>query len=199
MALLLAAEGWDVVGTDASEGMIAEARHKADRTTARVRFEAGDLRTLALGEQFNVAVSFYDVLNHLATADDLATTFRAVRTVLLPEGLLVFDVNNGKGYRFLWRGTDTIHNPEFSMVIDNSFDRTLRRATSRVRVTFSNGAGPIEETIVQQQFLKREVRRALQEAGFVPLESSDFAFPSAPGVGKLKTWWVARAASQPAR
>ncbi len=199
MAFLLANEGWDVVGTDASEGMIAEAQRKAKERAGRVEFETGDLRTLSISGRFNVAVSFYDVLNHLRSTDDLISTFRAVHSLLLPEGLFIFDVNNGRGYRFLWKGTDTIHNPAFTMVIDNTFNRITRRATSRVRVTFVDGRDPIEETIIQQQFLKREIRLALSQTGFAVLESQDFAFPSAPGAGKLKTWWVARASAQQAR
>jgi SAM-dependent methyltransferase len=196
MAFLLAKEGWNVVGTDASEGMIAEARRKAEGSGGRVRFEAGDLRGLALEGQFSIAVSFYDVFNHLRSTADLGSTFRVLHSLLLPGGLLIFDVNNGRGYRYLWKGTDTIRNPAFTMVIENMFDRPSRRATSKVKVTFADGRNPIEETIIQQQFLKREIRVALSEAGFVTLESQDFAFPSAPGAGKLKTWWVARAVAQ---
>lgn len=199
MAFLLASEGWDVVGTDASEGMIAEARRKAEERVGRVEFETGDLRSLSIIGRFNVAVSFYDVLNHLRSTDELLSTFRAIHALLNLGGLFIFDVNNGQGYRFLWKGTDTIHNPAFTMVIDNTFNRITRRATSRLKVTFIDGRDPIEETIVQQQFLKREIRFALSKAGFAVLESQDFAFPSAPGAGKLKTWWVARASAQQAR
>jgi len=199
MALLLSREGWNVVGIDPAEGMIAEARAKAGADSARIRFLPGDVRTLPLKREFQAAISLYDVFNHLASLDDVVAVLRAIHAALVPAGLLVFDVNNARGYRKLWRRDDTIREREFIMTIANSFDARAGCAISRVGVTFSDGRPGIEETITQKLFVKKELQAALMTTGFRVLESVDFAFPSAPGAGKLKTWWVAQTAGQPER
>ncbi len=196
MALLLAKEGWKVLGIDTSEGMISEARTKTGGDSSTIRFAAGDIRALAptLTREFHAAVSLYDVFNHIEAVDDLAATFRAIRTLLLPGGLFVFDVNNERGYRRLWRRNDVIHHHDFTIAITNSYDAAARRALSEVKVTYADGRPGVEERISQRQFLKKEIQGALESADFEILESRDFAFPSAPGAGRLKTWWVARTA-----
>ncbi len=199
MALLLAKEGWKVVGVDTSEGMITQARQKGGGDSTAVQFMAGDIRGLSLEREFHAAVSLYDVFNHLEEVDDLVSTFRAIRSFLLADGLFVFDVNNERGYRRLWRRNDVIRHHDFTMAITNSFDAAARRAVSEVTVTFADGSPGVEERIVQRQFLKKEIREALRAAAFDVVEARDFAFPSAPGAGRLKTWWIARTASQRGR
>ena len=194
VAILLAREGWTVVGVDVSKGMIAEARRKAAAAGLEILFVEEDLRALSPARGFNAAISLYDVFNHLGATEDLYSAFSGVHRVLLKGGLLIFDVNNARGYHRLWRDQETLRHQDFTMVLDNAYDASLRRAVSRVRVTFNDGREVLEETIVQKYFQEKEIRSALDAVGFDVLEVEDFAFPSAPGAGKLKTWWVARAA-----
>jgi ubiquinone/menaquinone biosynthesis C-methylase UbiE len=193
MALLLAREGWDVVGVDASEGMIAEAQRKAEAAGVQARFFRADLRVLSLHDRFDAAVSLYDVFNHLSDVEELSATLRNTRRVLRTGGVLIFDVNNARGYRRLWRDRETIRHRDFTMVLENRFSPAHRRAVSDIRVSFTDGGEDLVETIEQKYFLKREIRAALESAGFAVSEARDFAFPSAPGAGKLKTWWVTKA------
>ena len=196
MALLLAREGWEVTGIDTSEAMIMEARRKAADAGKDVRFIAGAMEEAHPDEIFPVAISLYDVLNHLNDEAALRASLCTVREVLETDGLLIFDVNNRRGYERLWGEDESIRHPDFTLTIKNSFDALQQRALSQVTIDFVNGNPSIVETIVQRHFLEKEIRRALAEARFRVLESRKFAFPAAPGVGKLKTWWVARAVSR---
>src|SRR5438309_10218919 len=58
-ALLLAGRGYDVTGVDRSPKMLRSARAKAASVplNGRIRFEEGDLRTLALERTFDAAVA----------------------------------------------------------------------------------------------------------------------------------------------
>src|SRR3954452_18570969 len=66
----LAARAESVVGLDASEAMLREARERTD--SPRVRYARGDFRDFDLGESFDAAVCGGDSLNYVGSADELA-------------------------------------------------------------------------------------------------------------------------------
>jgi len=76
-------------GVDSSRRMLALAKRKAPR--AKVLY--GDMRSLALGERFDVVVCPFDTMNHLATRRDWSAAFRVARAHLNPGGIFIFDVN----------------------------------------------------------------------------------------------------------
>jgi SAM-dependent methyltransferase len=88
-ALVLAARGYEVVGVDRSEEMLAQARGKA---AGSVAFHQADIRTVELGERFDLAVMLFAVLGYLGSDDDVRAALDAARRHLRPGGLLVFDV-----------------------------------------------------------------------------------------------------------
>ncbi|MFL6282816.1 MAG: class I SAM-dependent methyltransferase [Pyrinomonadaceae bacterium] len=58
LSCMLASEGFDVTGVDISEGMIEEARRRAERESSAARFEVADSDALNAGEPFDAVVSF---------------------------------------------------------------------------------------------------------------------------------------------
>src|SRR4051812_11825582 len=58
LSCMLASEGFDVTGVDISEGMIEEARRRAERESSTARFEVADSDALSAGEPFDAVVSF---------------------------------------------------------------------------------------------------------------------------------------------
>ncbi len=109
--------GYQVVGCDISEQMIAQAKQNfPDHTEA---FLVADMRQLpALGE-FDLVVCLDDALNYLLTKVELESTFAGIARALSPGGILVFDLNSLRTYRssfaetavregdevfFAWRG-----------------------------------------------------------------------------------------------
>ena len=58
LSCLLAAEGFDVTGVDISQGMIEEARRRAERESSSARFEVADSDRLKTVEPFDAVVSF---------------------------------------------------------------------------------------------------------------------------------------------
>src|SRR5262249_47425100 len=92
--LLMVQRGYDVVGVDRSEGMLARARAKADKTlpSRRVEFRQGDVRNVELGRQFDAAVMMFAVLGYQPTNADVRAALRTAHRHLRPGGLFVFDV-----------------------------------------------------------------------------------------------------------
>jgi SAM-dependent methyltransferase len=58
LSCMLASEGFDVTGVDISEGMIEEARRRAERESSAARFEVADSDALKTAEPFDAVVSF---------------------------------------------------------------------------------------------------------------------------------------------
>jgi SAM-dependent methyltransferase len=88
-SIVLAERGYAAVGVDRSEEMLALARRKA---AGRVAFHAGDIRTVALDERFDLVLMMFAVLGYLAGEEDAAAALQTARRHLDPGGLLVFDV-----------------------------------------------------------------------------------------------------------
>lgn len=100
VAIPLALEGLDVTGVDMSEQMLEEARVAlADAVAAgagveggAARFVSGDMRTLDLGETFDVVCVPLGGFQHLETVDDLVAGMQCLERHLAPGGLGVVDV-----------------------------------------------------------------------------------------------------------
>jgi SAM-dependent methyltransferase len=92
-AIPLAQQGYDVVGVERSEGMLARARSKtASVPDHRVLFHQGDIRSVELGRQFDAALILFAVLGYQHENADVQAALRTARRHLRPGGLLVFDV-----------------------------------------------------------------------------------------------------------
>jgi SAM-dependent methyltransferase len=92
----LVERGFQVVGSDLSESMMAHAR---ERLGADVELHLADMRDLPsdLGE-FDLVTCLDDALNYLHDEHDLISAFASVRALLHDDGVYVFDVNTLLAY-----------------------------------------------------------------------------------------------------
>lgn len=123
-----------VVGVDISPGMVAVARGRADRDN--VTFVEGDFESLPDAAPFDVALSRFGLM----LAVDHVATFRGIRRILAPGGVLAAAVwaapaSNlfaiGVGTLARLAGMDTGHADEpgtFSMADPEQLRRELRQA-----------------------------------------------------------------------
>ena len=83
---------YDVTGVDLSAEMLKVARKKLPE----VRLVQGDMRTVDLGEQFDVVLCVYDSINHLTRFRDWEAVFRRAREHLSDGGVFLFDINTAQ-------------------------------------------------------------------------------------------------------
>ena len=90
----LAVEGFEVVGVDASEAMLAQAT--AEPVPDNLRFVRGDLREIATVTEgsFGGAICLGNTLPHLLERDDLLRMARGLRERLLPGAPLLLQILN---------------------------------------------------------------------------------------------------------
>ena len=92
-AVDLARRGFVVTGIDRSPELLAEALRRPVETTARARFETGDLLALSAGAGFD-AIVCRGVLNDLVETADRVAVFGAFARALRPGGALLLDVRD---------------------------------------------------------------------------------------------------------
>jgi SAM-dependent methyltransferase len=95
-AIALAQRGYEVVGADVSEGMIAQARHNAAAEVAPVTFvQAGFGESAAVLEgPFDAVLCLGNSLPHVLTREALAETLDDWARLLRPGGLLFVQMRN---------------------------------------------------------------------------------------------------------
>ena len=117
MTFPLADRGYDMIGIDGSEDMLAEAYRKSTERTIRLLDEAGtdelpagvttplflcqDMRSFELYGTVDAAVCCLDSINYLRKPTDCQKTFRRVYDALTHGGVFVFDINTPQKLRAL--------------------------------------------------------------------------------------------------
>lgn len=95
LTLELARRGYDLIGVDLSEDMLAEARRKCDvvRCAHDILLIRQNMVDLELYGTVDAAVCCLDSLNYLTRDGELRRAFRHIHNYLNPDGLFIFDMN----------------------------------------------------------------------------------------------------------
>jgi SAM-dependent methyltransferase len=182
-AFPVARRGYEVVGVERAEGMLAHARRKLseDGLAGRLRFEQGDIRSVQLGRTFDAALMMFAVLGYQIENRDATAALQTARRHLNPGGLFIFDV---------WYGPAVLHQrpSERIKVIPADHGRILRAAsgdldtarhTCAVRYHLWHLHGDrllaeTEETHVMRFFFPQELSLLLEWAGFTLVRLGSF-------------------------
>ncbi|MEO0166430.1 MAG: class I SAM-dependent methyltransferase [candidate division WOR-3 bacterium] len=163
---------YQVIGLDASEGMLEIARRRFAETEfsqGLVRLLKGDLRNFSLPEPVPIITCLYDSLNYLLTPEELFNCFKSVYTNLKNHGIFIFDMNTIHALQVEWgnqvfeRRDGTIHS-----IWDNTFDPQTRISTLRLTLNVyeNNQHLTIKELHQERAYPLDEIRRLLTDAGF---------------------------------
>ena len=165
--------GYEVVGVDVSEGMLAVARRKVPG----VRFVRADVRELALGEEYDAVVSTFDSLNNLLTEEDLALAFKRIREHLKPRGIFVGDLNTP--YAMMTDWNDTLFVKEVGEGILTIWrGEYVGDGVSELNLTVFLPVGGglyrrMDETFREKGYSPNVVMRLLKGAGFIRVWAFD--------------------------
>jgi len=212
VTLALAGLGHDVVAVEPSDAMrqrgeerLAQARAEARSPEARaaldrVRFVAGDARTLALDERFALVIAPFNTLMHLERLDDQDAALRVARAHLAPGGAFACDVfvprfgpdgvvrvepvwtpvGGARADLFLWQH----HDPVAQLIVS---EHRLDERADDGRLTRRSA------TLRQRYFQRFELERALAAAGFRDVRSYG-DFERGPVRATSEVWcFIARA------
>lgn len=98
MTEALKRRGYDMIGIDNSEEMLAEAIEKSmesdsDTGEKPVLYLCQDMREFELYGTVRAVVSVCDSMNYILEPEELLQVFRLVNNYLDPEGIFIFDLN----------------------------------------------------------------------------------------------------------
>jgi SAM-dependent methyltransferase len=191
LAVALARRGYDVVGVDCSEPMLAVSRAKAAAAALATppRFVPGDIRTVRLDPPADAAICVYTVVNQLTADDDLGRAFTAVAGALVPGGLFVLETNLPASYDRYWSGTETIQAGDATIVREHR--HVAGTSVIEALVTIRTPDGAVHDRIRQRPWTDDDVERALATAGFAPPTREAFN-PFEPSGPPMKALWAAQ-------
>ncbi len=186
-AVLFARSGWYVRGIDHSPAMLELARQRATAAHLPITFQLGDLRVTEVDQPALLATAFYDTLNYLTTADDLAAGWRMIARSIKPGGYAVVDVNTAYEYASAWTGQYAVTADSDDVLVVNRLRYNARSGIARGRVIwFARKADSDQwvrgaETHVQRAHTDVEMVSAIEQAGLSLLErhTPDGSEPSA--------------------
>lgn len=164
LAGVMAAQGFQVTGLDASEAMLAIAREN----TPQVEFVLGDARQFSLPASFHGVLSTFDSLNHLLTIEELTAGFHSVHAALLDGGRFLFDLNMEAGYRARWRGSAAMVDEDNVCAVRAAFDPEGKIGRNEITMFRLEGERwrRWDVTLTQRCYAAEEVHGALAQAGF---------------------------------
>jgi len=174
ITLRLAALGYDLIGVDASEDMLAEASRKAFDENASILFLSQDMRKLNLYGTVDAAICVCDGMNYILDEKDLLEAFKRVRLFLNAGGVFIFDMNTE--YKFKEIFADNVlegagENGE-AYEWQNSYDEKTKINEYQLTL-FSNDKKYFEEIHRQRAYLPADICNALISAGFISVAMRD--------------------------
>lgn len=121
---MLADAGYDMIGIDNSEEMLAEAMEKRAESGHDILYLLQDMQDFELYGTVRAVISVCDSMNYLTDEEDLEYLFALVNNYLDPGGLFIFDMNTVHKYRDVIGDTTIAEDREDgSFIWENSYDR----------------------------------------------------------------------------
>ena len=193
LAVELAALGYQVVGLDGSEAMLARARQ---RLRSDVRLIRSTLPALGVTGEYDAAVCTFDGLNYLTPAD-LRSTFGALSRRIRPAGWLVFDVHTDAMMAFTV-SRPVVHGEdgEHRFVISSVVDTRTRSCDTRIEIVPLGGGGAFSEQHRQHFHRAADMRSSLVDAGFEVTAVRDGYSERPADASALTATWIARRTSR---
>lgn len=194
---LLASRGYDMIGIDLSEDMLAIAQQRKIEAGSSTLYTLQDMRDFELYGAAGAMVSAGDSINYLLKEEDLEAMFRCVERGLLPGGVFVFDFKTIHLYRdvigdstiaenrddcaFIW---DNYYDPETCI---NEYDLTIFVSKEGLEVFPDDYPYPYDdpwkkegalfhrfrETHFQRGYEPDQLRRAAESAGLTWITAQD--------------------------
>jgi ubiquinone/menaquinone biosynthesis C-methylase UbiE len=173
---LFTASGYEVVGVDLSEGMIAEARRKAARKGRAIEYHVQDAATLDLpGPPFDLCVCLFDSLNYILSPEQLQAAMLRVYAHLAPGGLFIFDINSAFALENNFFDQDNLESTDrLRYVWRSSYEAETRLCSVAMRFFCRQRNGidaEFRETHVQFAYREAELVEMLKVAGFEKIET----------------------------
>lgn len=171
LAVYFLEHGYRVVGLDLSAAMLeyAEMNTQSYTEAGLAEWVQADAAGFVLTEQFGLAVSTFDALNHLPNLAALQGCFESVYRALLTDGWFIFDLNTRSGLKTRWNGVQVQDREEYLLIQRSICDETMGRGLTQITGFWKADNGlyeRFEEVVYNTIFDLQTVQKLLFETGF---------------------------------
>lgn len=186
----LKAKGYDMIGIDNSEDMLAIAREKSDDS---ILYLMQDMREFELYGTVNAVISICDCINYITEKEDLLQVFKLVNNYLEKDGVFIFDLNTEYKYSQVIGDSVIADNREDeSFIWENTYYEEEKINEYEVTLFIKTENELYEkhvETHYQRAYSLEEIKELLQEAGMEFVSAYD-AFTTKPVRGDSERIYV---------
>ena len=166
LTLMLTQAGYDMIGVDQSEEMLAVVRDKADQLglSGKLLLLRQNLLELDLYGTIRGAVSTFDTFNHIP---DLERTIQNAAFFMEEGGVLLFDMNTPyKHQQVLGENTFTLEGPDASCVWKNHWDAQNQKVDISIDIDYQDTGEHFTEQFSEYTYPLERIRAALEQYGF---------------------------------
>ena len=161
ITVALAKAGYNILATDISPAMLAQA--KAKESFPNLEYRLMDMLELPMGVSYDGVICFCDSLNYLEDYQALAQVFSGVYNVLNEQGVFLFDLHQEsrlQEFKNGWREEGAIKGLNYSWQIVTQEDKLIHD------FTISDANQVFKEKHHQRVFALKKVKALLADAGY---------------------------------
>lgn len=193
---MLADAGYDMIGIDNSEEMLAEAMEKRAESGHDILYLLQDMQDFELYGTVRAVVSVCDSMNYVTEPEDLEYVFALVNNYLDPGGLFIFDMNTVYKYQEMI-GDSTIaeNREEGSFIWENTYDEESGINEYALTLFLPDTDGryeKVEEVHYQRAYPLEQIKTLLQSSGLKMLAVYDAYTREAPRADSGRLTFIAK-------
>ena len=193
---MLAGAGYDMIGIDNSEEMLAEAMEKRAESGHDILYLLQDMQDFELYGTVRAVVSVCDSMNYVTEPEDLEYVFALVNNYLDPGGLFIFDMNTVYKYQEMI-GDSTIaeNREEGSFIWENTYDEESGINEYALTLFLPDTDGryeKVEEVHYQRAYPLEQIKTLLQSSGLKLLAVYDAYTRDAPRADSGRLTFIAK-------
>lgn len=198
LTMLLDDKGYEVMGVDYSEDMLAVAYEKTHASDKDILFVNQDMRELELPQKVDSIVCVCDSINYMITDEDIEATLSRVYDSLKKDGLFIFDFNTVYKYETVIGDTTIAENREDCSFIwenyyssedrINEYDVTFFTRVSEEEDIFRR----FEETHIQRGYELEEMKGFVNASGLKVVTALDENTKKQPTKTSERIYIIAR-------
>jgi len=195
LTCLLAERGYEMIGTDLSPEMLAEAAEKARAVQGeRPIFLNQSMPELDLYGTIDACVCCLDSVNYVTRPKDLQRAFERVHLFLMPGGLFLFDVNSPEKLRGLDGQVFIDEREDLYCIWRAEYSRRRRICTYGFDLFWREGAlwGRACEEHEEYAYEPEELEQYLRQAGFACVKQYGERTMRRPRPGAARICFCAR-------
>lgn len=178
LSFLLEQRGFDIIGVDASEDMLAVANEKKYEDNSSALFLCQKAEELDLFGTIQCAVSTLDTFNHIGNIEKIEKAISLVSLFMDMNGIFIFDMNTPyKHTKILGNNTFVYDMDEVYCVWQNSYDKASEKTDIDLDFFIKNEDDDCferySESFSEYVYDINEIINIIQKCGFTLLATTD--------------------------